>query len=134
MYSFLDTELEDWQVKSFRFKGQRNKEIENESETFVEERLLINEKQVYTLTLQGLTSAQFKEIYKQIRDNTQDGYKAIFYGIAPDPSDTYYNETVNMNYIGDNPYGFVTPMDYNTVSFNLNGVLYDLSVEVIEER
>ena len=133
-YVFLITELEDWQVKSFKFKGQRNKEVVNQSETFIEERLLINESQVYTLSLQGLTQEQMKEIYKTARNYSQISYEPIFYGTSSDPNGFSYNETINMNYIGDSEFGFTTKIDYNKVGISLKGVLYDMTFEIVEER
>lgn len=128
-YKIIETLIEDWQVKSFRFNGQVNDEIVNRSESNVEERLLIKEEQSYTLTIQGLTKEQKNEIYKKARTYAQTGQKATFYGIG-----TYKNDTIKMNYIGDTTTTFEYFVEYTSIGIALNGVLYDITFNILEER
>ena len=133
-YKFMETILEDWQVKSFKFKGQRDQKVKNESEGRQREQLMIKENQVYTLYLQGLTSSQSKELYKKAREYSLNDTYFVFYGISSDPSDLYYNETVNMNYKGDSEFGFATRIENDKITDSLKGILYDMTFEVVEER
>lgn len=134
-YDFMNIELEDWQVKSFRLKGQNNKEIVNEalSNSYFKESLLIQEKDVYTLTLQGLTPKKMKELYQKARTYTQNGLTFIFYGVGPDDGFSY-NKTIDMNYIGEQEHGFISEIDYKKINISLKGVLYEMSFEVSEVR
>ena len=132
IYELLGIELDLWQIKDFRFAENRIQTIENESLSFEKEILILNEKQVYNLSIQGLTVDKKNNIYNNARDNFFTKYKPIFY--LGDPYTMDPIKTIMMGYLGNNTFLFNAEIDYRKINITLNGVLYDMTLEVIEER